>query len=172
MIALLAAVLVACTPDAPKDAPKNTVPAAEKTAETRADTRPQAADVSKTASAAPSSVEGKEAKTTPSGLKYYVLQEGTGEKPAQGQTVGVHYTGWLTDGTKFDSSLDRGRPFTFPVGAGRVIKGWDEAVLDMKVGEKRQLHIPPELGYGERGAGNVIPPGATLVFDVELLELK
>lgn len=173
MFVLLAAVLVACTPDAPKDAPKNTVPAAEKSAESRADTRPKAADVAKTgAPAAPASVEGKEPVTTATGLKYYVLQEGTGAKPTQGQTAVLHYTGWLTDGTKFDSSLDRGRPFTFPVGAGRVIKGWDEAVIDMKIGEKRQLHIPPELGYGDRGAGNVIPPGATLIFDVELLELK
>ena len=97
---------------------------------------------------------------------------GTGAEATPGQTVSVHYTGWLTNGTKFDSSVDRGQPFVFPLGAGRVIKGWDVGVTGMKIGGKRKLTIPPELGYGARGAGGVIPPNATLVFDVELLGLK
>jgi FKBP-type peptidyl-prolyl cis-trans isomerase FkpA len=110
--------------------------------------------------------------TTPSGLKYEDLQEGSGADAKTGDTVDVHYTGWLTNGTKFDSSLDRNRPFSFQIGAGRVIKGWDEGVAGMKVGGKRKLMIPPELGYGARGAGGVIPPNAELVFEVELLKVK
>jgi len=110
--------------------------------------------------------------TTPSGLKYNDDQVGSGEAPRQGQRVSVHYTGWLTDGTKFDSSRDRGQPFQFTLGRGEVIKGWDEGVASMKVGGKRKLTIPPDLGYGTRGAGGVIPPNATLVFDVELLDVK
>jgi FKBP-type peptidyl-prolyl cis-trans isomerase len=110
--------------------------------------------------------------TTSSGLKYEVLREGNGPVAKAGQTVSVHYTGWLTDGTKFDSSVDRGQPFSFALGAGQVIKGWDEGVAGMKVGEKRKLTIPSDLGYGQRGAGNVIPPNATLVFDVELLGIQ
>jgi FKBP-type peptidyl-prolyl cis-trans isomerase len=97
------------------------------------------------------------------------LAVGDGALAAAGQQVKVHYTGWLTDGTKFDSSKDRNDPFVFPLGAGRVIKGWDEGVQGMKVGGKRKLTIPPALGYGTRGAGGVIPPNATLVFEVELL---
>lgn len=114
--------------------------------------------------------------TTPSGLQMTDTTIGKGAQPKQGQTAVVHYTGWLytngQKGKKFDSSVDRGQPFEFPVGAGRVIKGWDEGVATMKVGGKRTLVIPPQLGYGDRGAGGVIPGGATLIFDVELLGVK
>ena len=109
---------------------------------------------------------------TPSGLYYEDLEVGTGTEALGGMDVTVHYTGWLTDGTKFDSSVDRGAPFVFPLGAGRVIAGWDEGVSGMRVGGKRKLVIPAELGYGNNGAGNAIPPGATLVFDVELLSVQ
>jgi len=109
---------------------------------------------------------------TPSGLEYTDSRIGEGESPRTGQTVSVHYTGRLTNGTKFDSSVDRGRPFEFKIGVGQVIKGWDEGVMSMKVGGKRTLTIPPDLGYGSRGAGGVIPPHATLVFDVELLAIR
>jgi FKBP-type peptidyl-prolyl cis-trans isomerase FkpA len=110
--------------------------------------------------------------TTPSGLQYIDLLEGTGRQAELGDTAIVHYTGWLADGTKFDSSVDRKEPFSFRVGAGQVIKGWDEGVGSMKVGGKRKLIIPSTLGYGARGAGGVIPPNATLTFDVELLDLR
>lgn len=112
--------------------------------------------------------EGKEV-TTSSGLQYIDLTVGTGAIAQAGQTVTVHYSGWLENGKKFDSSLDRGQPFSFPLGAGRVIKGWDEGVQGMKVGGKRKLIIPSGLGYGARGAGGAIPPHATLIFEVELL---
>ena len=112
--------------------------------------------------------EGKEV-TTASGLQYIDLRMGTGATAQAGQTVSVHYSGWLDNGTPFDSSLERGQPFSFPLGAGRVIKGWDEGVQGMQVGGKRKLIIPSHLGYGARGAGNVIPPHATLIFEVELL---
>jgi FKBP-type peptidyl-prolyl cis-trans isomerase len=110
--------------------------------------------------------------TTSSGLKYVDQVVGTGEVAVAGKTANVHYTGWLENGKKFDSSVDRGQPFSFPLGAGRVIKGWDEGVQGMKVGGKRKLTIPSDLGYGPRGAGGVIPANATLIFDVELLGLR
>ena len=106
------------------------------------------------------------------GLKYTDEQVGTGAVATPGKTAVVHYTGWLLDGTKFDSSRDRNQPFSFPLGAGQVIKGWDEGVAGMKVGGKRTLVVPPALGYGARGAGGVIPPNATLKFEVELLDVR
>jgi peptidylprolyl isomerase len=114
--------------------------------------------------------------TTPSGLQYVDTVEGTGPSPKTGQYCKMHYTGWLYQsgekGKKFDSSVDRGEPFEFRIGTGQVIKGWDEGVATMKVGGKRTLIIPAALGYGARGAGGVIPPNATLMFDVELLGLR
>ena len=113
-----------------------------------------------------------DSRTTASGLTIEDQKVGDGREATAGQKVVVHYTGWLTDGTKFDSSRDRNDPFSFPLGGGRVIAGWDEGVQGMKVGGVRRLTIPPALGYGARGAGGVIPPGATLVFEVELLDLR
>jgi peptidylprolyl isomerase len=113
---------------------------------------------------------------TESGLQYRDIKEGTGEKPTKGQTCVMHYTGWLWEdgkkGKKFDSSVDRGDPFEFPLGAGRVIKGWDEGIATMKTGGKRELLIPPDLAYGRRGFPGAIPPNATLLFEVELLKTK
>ncbi len=119
-----------------------------------------------------SMAESNQEVTTPSGLKYVDQAVGTGDVAVVGKNVSVHYTGWLENGKKFDSSVDRGQPFSFPLGAGRVIKGWDEGVQGMKVGGKRKLTIPSDLGYGSRGAGGVIPPNATLIFDVELLGVR
>jgi peptidylprolyl isomerase len=122
------------------------------------------------------SAAAQEPVTTPSGLKYIDTKAGTGASPKSGQTCVMHYTGWLYDGgkkgAKFDSSVDRGQPFEFKIGQRQVIGGWDEGVATMKVGGKRTLIIPPELGYGARGAGGFIPPNATLIFDVELLDVK
>ena len=119
-----------------------------------------------------SMAENNQEVTTSSGLKYLDQVVGTGEVAVAGKTVNVHYTGWLENGKKFDSSVDRGQAFSFPLGAGRVIKGWDEGVQGMKVGGKRKLTIPSNLGYGPQGAGGVIPPNATLIFDVELLGVR
>jgi len=129
------------------------------------------------ATAAPAAAQSAgPALTTPSGLKIIDIKSGTGASPKTGQICVMHYTGWLYEngvkGKKFDSSVDRGQPFEFPIGTHRVIAGWDEGVATMKVGGKRTLIIPPELGYGARGAGSVIPPNATLMFDVELLDVK
>ena len=110
--------------------------------------------------------------TTASGLKYEDLVAGTGASPKAGQNCSVHYTGWLTNGNKFDSSRDRGQPFTFPIGQGAVIKGWDEGVMGMKVGGKRKLMVPPDLAYGAQGFPPVIPPNSELVFEVELLGVQ
>ena len=117
-------------------------------------------------------IAGKVSSKTESGLEYILVEEGSGIKAAAGNTVNVHYTGYLADGTIFDSSYKRDQPFSFILGMGRVIKGWDEGIALMKVGDKVRLIIPADLGYGERGAGGVIPPNATLIFDVELLEVK
>ena len=107
--------------------------------------------------------------TTSSGLKYIIQKNGKGKKAENGKTVEVHYTGWLLDGKKFDSSRDRNETFEFTLGANQVIKGWDEGLALMRIGDKFRLIIPPELGYGDKGAGEVIPPDATLIFDVELI---
>ena len=126
----------------------------------------------KTNAAAPAGKDGGNVVTTPSGLKYIDEVVGKGAQPAPGKLVSVHYTGTLTDGKKFDSSLDRGQPFEFVIGKGQVIPGWDEGVMSMRVGGKRKLMIPSRLAYGPRGAGGVIPPNADLNFDVELLAVK
>ncbi len=120
----------------------------------------------------PGETSQSKAVTTASGLQYQVIKEGTGNAAQPGKMVSVNYTGWLLDGTKFDSSVDRGQPFQFPLGMGRVIHGWDEGVAGMKIGEKRKLIIPSDLGYGPNGAPPTIPPNATLVFDVELLGVQ
>jgi peptidylprolyl isomerase len=121
---------------------------------------------------APFELDEEDYVMTDTGLRYYDLETGEGASPEPGQRVTAHYTGWLEDGTKFDSSLDRGQPFTFVLGEGQVIAGWDEGIATMKVGGKRQLVVPPDLAYGERGAGGVIPPNATLIFEVELVDVQ
>lgn len=127
---------------------------------------------SKKKTAYPGEKTKKKEVVTSSGLKYIDMVVGKGDSPKQGNSVTVHYTGYLMDGKKFDSSVDRKEPFQFVLGVGGVIKGWDEGVATMKVGGKRKLIIPPQLGYGARGAGNLIPPNAELVFDVELIGTK
>ena len=133
---------------------------------------PVFAQASKPDNSAPTKVTGK-GHTTADGLQYWDITVGTGATATAGQTAKVHYTGWLTSGKKFDSSLDRGQPFTVtPLGSAPVIRGWNLGIIGMKVGGKRQLLIPPGLGYGVRGYPGVIPPNSTLIFDVELLSLK
>lgn len=120
----------------------------------------------------PREIKGSFFVETDTGLKYSDIKVGSGETAKSGDQVSVHYTGWLTDGKRFDSSVLRQKPFSFPVGQGRVIAGWDQGVAGMQIGGIRQLVIPPDLGYGEAGAGAVIPPGATLIFEVELLDIS
>lgn len=124
------------------------------------------------APAAAATPTGGKVHKLPSGLQYEDMVVGSGKMAEPGMNVSVHYTGWLTDGTKFDSSVDRNQAFQFQLGAGMVIRGWDEGVKGMRIGGKRKLTIPPDMGYGAAGAGGVIPPNATLVFDVELLDVK
>lgn len=135
--------------------------------------KPKGQEKEERAQGAAQGPSGKEPQivTTPSGLKYIDLVEGTGPSPSPGDNCEVHYTGWFENGTQFDSSKGKA-PFVFPIGQGRVIKGWDEGVATMKVGGKRKLIIPASLGYGDRGAGGEIPPGATLIFEVELLGIR
>jgi FKBP-type peptidyl-prolyl cis-trans isomerase len=148
-------------------ASKTTSPAGKKTGDSKASN----AQASAKTPAGPTKVSGQPV-TTPSGLQYWEIKKGTGPTAVNGKTVQVHYTGWLANGKEFDSSLDLGEPIEFVLGEGRVIKGWDEGIAGMKVGGKRQLRIPPELGYGTRGAPPTIPPNATLIFDVQLVAVK
>ncbi len=134
--------------------------------------RNEESPASNTPAQAPAAAPSAPSAANATELKIEDVKVGTGAVAETGKNVTVHYTGWLTDGTKFDSSKDRGEPFTFPLGAGRVIKGWDQGVVGMKVGGVRKLTIPPGLGYGASGAGGVIPPNATLVFEVELLGVQ
>ena len=141
------------------------------TAQKEASTQPAEAQVG-VAVEKPHQIPEDQFTTTPSGLKYADIVVGEGEQPQKGDIVVVHYTGWLTDGKRFDSSVLRGKPFKFPLGMHRVIAGWDEGVASMRVGGVRQLIIPPELAYGSRGAGGVIPPNATLIFEVQMLGIE
>ncbi len=166
IIALTCAVLLAgCNETAQQSGSASTTTTQTTPATTPAATTPAAGD------AAAQAAGGKVHKLA-SGLQYEDMVVGSGKMADPGMNVSVHYTGWLTDGTKFDSSVDRGQPFQFQLGAGQVIRGWDEGVKGMRIGGKRKLTIPPDMGYGASGAGGVIPPNATLVFDVELLDVK
>lgn len=184
MAAILSALLAACGPPAEDDgnaqdaeAPSADLPAgADSQQPSSTDTGPAPAD--ETEADAVSGAAGEGTQVVP-GLTMRVLQPGSGKTAGPGQVAVVHYTGWLYDpgqpdnrGAKFDSSVDRGQPFEFPLGQGAVIQGWDRGVAGMQVGEVRELKIAPELAYGERGAGGVIPPNATLVFEVELLDVR
>jgi peptidylprolyl isomerase len=167
--ALLAALLTACAGEETTPEPE---PLTTEEATTPEEAAPTMADPTTITYAPELEVNFDAMQRNDSGLYYEVLEEGSGETVAPGQTAVVHYTGWLPDGTKFDSSRDRGEPFSFGVGGGQVIAGWDEGVGGMAIGEQRKLVIPPDMGYGATGAGGVIPPNATLVFDVELLEIR
>ena len=163
---------------APAEGEKTAADAAASHSETAADPAPAAGTTPEGQESAPASspattlTPGANVTSTASGLKYEDLTVGTGATPKAGQTCSVHYTGWLTNGSKFDSSRDRGTPFTFPIGQGSVIKGWDEGVMGMKVGGKRKLWVPPALAYGPDGYPPVIPPNSELVFEVELLGVQ
>jgi peptidylprolyl isomerase len=185
VVAILLVTLAGCTKPAPPPMP-DTQPNAAPPAPPAAEPATPAAPGAKGEPAAKSETsekgkdmgpklegeEGKPVVTTKTGLKYIVLEKGTGKKPQKGATVVAEYTGWLPDGTKFDSSKDHPGEFSFPVGTGQVIPGWDEALSDMQVGERRKLIVPPDLGYGAQGAGGVIPPNATLIFEVKLVKIK
>ena len=176
MIACALFIVLAQLSTGPKSAIAETLNPAQSTVATEVLTNNLAADNIKLMAINPNSEssanDDANVVTTPSGLKYTDLTEGEGATPQAGQTVVVHYTGTLENGKKFDSSRDRNQPFSFQLGVGQVIKGWDEGLSTMKVGGRRKLIIPPELGYGARGAGGVIPPNATLIFDVELLKIS
>jgi peptidylprolyl isomerase len=167
---MLIALLLSCSkPEVPAAA---AVKPAHAPAETKPTETPEPAAMPTADNSHPPAASG-EPQSSPSGLKWWVMAPGSDAHPTPGQVANVHYTGWLKDGgKKFDSSRDRGSEFSFPVGRGRVIKGWDEGVAMMGVGERRLVEIPADIAYGDRGAGGVIPPGATLLFDVELLSLK
>lgn len=171
-VALIVAAVPSCRKETPPpDAEQRTQRGAAPAAETAPPPQPASGEFVPGAGTPPATTE-PQVTTTPTGLKYVDLVVGTGASPQPGQVVTVHYTGWLKDGTEFDSSRRRGDPFKFPIGQQRVIKGWDEGVATMKVGGKRKLMIPPDLAYGDPGSPPVIPPGAELTFDVELLGVE
>lgn len=186
-VALLSIALVGCskpaappataeapTTEAPAPAPAPAAEPAKPATEAPAAEKPAAPAAAKGKTMGPKlpGEEGKSVVTTKSGLKYVVLEQGKGKVPQKGATIVAEYTGWLTDGKKFDSSKDHPGEFSFTVGLGQVIPGWDEALSSMKVGERRKLIVPPDLGYGAEGAGGVIPPNATLIFEVKLVKIK